>query len=119
MPRADYPKSARVRLRQDFRKLMSDARFHPGAECVVRVLLNDLGRPRLGIAAPRRYGRAIRRNRFKRLVREAFRALQGELGAVDLLVSPRKSLEEPTLAGLTADLRVAPRRARAGQRRPS
>jgi ribonuclease P protein component len=55
---------------------------------------------RLAIAAPRAYGNAVRRNRLRRLVREAFRRLRPSLGDVDLLVAPRKTLREPTLEGL-------------------
>ena len=40
------------------------------------------------------------RNRLKRLVREAFRSLQAELGAVDIFVAPRRGLEVPTLEGI-------------------
>ena len=59
-------------------------------------LLVEGGRPRLGVAAPRAYGGAVRRNRFKRLVREAFRSLRADLGAVDVFVAPRRgNLESP------------------------
>ncbi len=72
---------------------------------------NKAGRARLGMAAPRRYGNAVRRNRFKRLVREAFRRAGGALGRFDYMVTPRKTLREPTLAGITRDLRAAHARA--------
>jgi ribonuclease P protein component len=119
MARAGYPKEARLRLRRDFHRLVGNARIYPGRECLVRVMDNDCGQARVGMAAPRRYGNAVRRNRFRRLVREAFRDLRGELGAVDLLVSPRKQLEEPTLAGIRADLAAAPQRARTQRPRRS
>ena len=67
-------------------------------------------RARLGIAAPRAYGKAVRRNRFKRLVRTAFRRVHASLRPVDLLVEPRRGprdADRPTLAGLEADLLAA------------
>ena len=102
-----YPPSARLRRRGDFRRVLRRGRIVAGAQCVVRVASGATDRARLGLAAPRRYGRAVRRNRFRRLVREAFRSVSAELGAVDLLVAPRKGLAEPTLEGLVADLRSA------------
>ncbi len=118
MTRADYPRSARLRLRAEFGRVMREGRVYPGAQCVVRIRPNEDGCARLGIAAPRKYGNAIRRNRFKRLVREAFRAIQKDLGAVDVFVSPRRGLVEPDLDLLRQDLRAAPERAHAPSRRP-
>ncbi len=71
---------------------------------------SEAGAPRLGIATPRRYGGAVRRNRFRRLVREAFRELAAQLGSFDYMVSPKRSLREPTLDGLRGDLLRASRR---------
>ena len=112
MGSSSYPPHLRLRHKPDFQRVLHGGLIYPGAQCLVRVLENGQDHPRLGIAAPRRYGKAIRRNRFRRLVREAFRALQQDLGSLDVMVSPRKGLETPTLAGLLSDLRAAPRAAR-------
>ncbi len=99
-----YPKSARLRQRAQFRRMLSEGEVFPGQEVLVRRRPNEAGRPRLGISTPRRYGSAVHRNRLRRLVREAFRALGEDLGAYDYLVSPRKGLAVPTLAGVRRDL---------------
>jgi ribonuclease P protein component len=117
MAASTYPHPLRLRHKPDFQRVLRDGLVYPGRECLVRILETDLGHPRLGIATPRRFGKAVRRNRFRRLVREAFRRLQQELGSRDVMVSPRKSLEEPTLAGLLADLRRAPAAARPQKQR--
>jgi ribonuclease P protein component len=55
---------------------------------------NDCGYPRLGISIGKTYGKAVVRNRFKRLMREAFRRNQGQIPSnLDylLMVSPRCS----------------------------
>lgn len=57
---------------------------------------NALGHHRLGLTVPRRVGTAVRRNRIKRLLREAFRLQQHELpGAYDLVVVVRPHEPEP------------------------
>lgn len=51
---------------------------------------NSAGTVRLGIAAGRRLGNAVVRNRIKRLVREVFRCLRAELPTgSDWIVVPR------------------------------
>ena len=61
------------------------------------------GRPtRLGIAATRKLGMAVQRNRAKRLVRELFRRHPAPSG-FDLVVIPRRSLLDAPFSSLEAD----------------
>lgn len=103
-PSFTLPKRARLLRRAAFQRILREGEVYPGREVLVRRLANDRGHPRLGISTPRRYGGAVRRNRLRRLVREAFRTLQHELGSHDYLVSPRKHLENPTIEGIRRDL---------------
>lgn len=55
---------------------------------------NDLPVSRLGISVPNKVGGAIERNRWKRLIREAFR-LHPEIGpGMDILVVPLRPPEK-------------------------
>lgn len=62
---------------------------------------NDLGYARLGIVVGRKaVGRAVDRNRCKRWVREQFRATQGELAGLDVILRFRPCRESrPRLKG--------------------
>ncbi len=118
-----YPKSARLRRKAEFTRVFSQGDVFPGRQALVRRAPNCLGHARLGLSVPRRYGKAVRRNTFRRLAREAFRAVKNRLGAHEYVLSPRRHLETPTLAGLTEDLlrtlvaAPAPRRDRGGRPR--
>jgi ribonuclease P protein component len=67
---------------------------------------NGLPFCRLGLSVSRKVGSAVRRNRLRRLYREAFRLARAELPVgLDLVLIPRGS-EEPRLEDLLRSLPV-------------
>lgn len=77
---------------------------------------NGEGHARVGVGVGTRHGSAVRRNRVKRLCREAFRLTRDELpGGYDYMMVPRPG-RQPTLDGLRESLRsLAPRVAKEGR----
>jgi ribonuclease P protein component len=73
------------------------------------VLANNLAVMRLGVAATRKLGDAVERNRAKRLVREVFRRNK-TLPGFDVVVVPRRELLDAEFSSLEADYRSALRR---------
>ena len=65
---------------------------------------NGLPHPRLGTSVPRRVAAGVVRNRWKRLLREAFRLSRQQLPTgIDLVVIPRQGAQ-PELARLLNSL---------------
>jgi ribonuclease P protein component len=71
-----------------------------------------LGVARLGIAATRKIGGAVQRNRAKRLIREVFRRNKIAKG-LDIVIIPKREFLDASLSTLEADYRnVVERRLR-------
>ena len=67
-------------------------------------LRNSLSVGRLGIAATRKLGGAVQRNRAKRLIREVFR--QNKLApGFDVVVIPKRELLDASLSALETEFR--------------
>ncbi len=61
---------------------------------------------RLGVAATRKLGSAVERNRAKRLARELFRARKLTV-ALDVVIVPRRDMLDAPFASLESDYRAA------------
>lgn len=66
---------------------------------------NNLQHTRLGITVTRRYGKAHDRNRFKRIVREAYRLSQSQLQpGLDINVKPRTAAKCASMQDIQNDI---------------
>jgi ribonuclease P protein component len=90
-PSERFPKSKRVVRQRDFDRCFKTGRVIADSVLVIHTAANSLSRPRLGISMSRKVGNAVVRNRWKRLIREAYRRLEHTLpGSIDYVVRPRK-----------------------------
>ena len=104
------PKDARLRKSAEFRLVYGEGKRFEGRLVTVFLLPTGLPQHRLGITASRKMSRlAVKRNRAKRLLREAFRLTGGELDALknryDWVFNARRSLLEVKADAVVADLR--------------
>jgi ribonuclease P protein component len=109
----------RVRKQADFDRVYQARVFAADAVLIVNAAANGLTHSRLGLSIGRSVGNAVVRNRWKRLIREAFRLSRSELPTeLDLVVRPQKGAAAEleavrrSLAALAA--RVAKRAHRVG-----
>jgi ribonuclease P protein component len=101
-----YSKDLRVRRPKDFEQIHADGRVAIDQCLVVKGIRRACpsGPCRLGLSVGRLVGNAPVRNRWKRLIREAFRSLQHRLpNSLDIVVRPRKDAK-PDLKSIMRSL---------------
>ena len=95
----------RIRRRVEYQQVYARGVRTSSRYSTVFVVPNELGVGRLGIAATRKFGGAVDRNRAKRLIREVFRRNKVAFG-FDVVVIPKRDLLDASLTVLEADYRI-------------
>ena len=101
------PKAARLRRRREFLQIQQRGRRLYAGEVLVLALAASGSGPRIGITVSSKIANAVGRNRVKRWVREAFRAVRSDLPSVDLVVIARRGAPEMGLEGARRALAAA------------
>jgi ribonuclease P protein component len=90
VPNQRFPKSSRLQRTAEFRRVFDRRRSVANGRMTVCACENELGFTRLGLSVSRKVGGAVVRNRWKRLLREAFRLSRERLPlGIDLVVVPK------------------------------
>ncbi len=97
-----------VRKAWEFRRAYRQGGRAGGRWLSVVVVKNRLPHARLGLSVSKKVGGAVRRNKIKRMIREAFRLTRWEIearaGGVDVVVIPNLLDERYPLEDLLAEL---------------
>jgi ribonuclease P protein component len=115
MKRFSFPKKKRLVSNSQFKAVMARSRRLSNGGLTLYMARNGCEYSRLGVSVGKSSGNAVVRNRFKRLIREAFRQNQHQIPAgfdYVLMISPRwpkksnveKSPKLPTFEQVEASL---------------
>jgi ribonuclease P protein component len=94
----------RIRRRVEFQQVYDRGARVQGRFATLFLLPNQLTVGRLGIAATKRLGGAVQRNRAKRLIREMFRRHKVAPG-FDVVIIPKRELLDASLTVLESEYR--------------
>jgi ribonuclease P protein component len=85
-----FPKRLHLRKSLEFERVYQRRQSAADDVLIVYACESEFDYPRLGLTVSRKHGNAVRRNRWKRVIREAFRRTCAQLPpGIDLVVSPK------------------------------
>jgi ribonuclease P protein component len=102
VPGQGLPAGERIRRRPEFERVYNEGARISGRFMTVFLLATERPGPRFGVAATRKMGNAVERNRAKRLAREMFRRHKLTVG-YDIVIVPRREMLDAPFASLEAD----------------
>ena len=115
--RLRLPATARLRSGRDFQRVYRRGQRAAGALLTVVALRSRSPRgARVGVSVSKDHGAAVRRNKIKRLLREAFRLERAAFpGDLDIVLIPRPRAGKLSLHELRAELTLLLQRLSAGK----
>lgn len=105
--RGRFTRRERIRYTREFERVRSEGVKEVSKTVVATCAANpDGSSTRIGVISSRKVGSAVKRNRARRLMREAFRSCRGEISRpVDLVLIARKGIHRRKSYEVAGDLR--------------
>lgn len=102
----------RIRKSSEFKTI-----YQQGKKIITPVIIFFLCRrepkeARLGLTVSKKFGKAVRRNRIKRYIREAFREVHSDLEHIDIVANPRRGASDQPFEAYLKSFRILARQLR-------
>jgi len=103
--RATFPKQDRLKNNAEFRNVFDNGIRLRSKRVTIYALENGLPHTRVGMAVGKKTGNSPRRNRIRRVLREAFRLNRGLLStSFDLVILPGRAWQEISLSEVEPEI---------------
>mgnify|MGYP000129656742 FL=1 len=102
-----FSKKERLRKRKEFQHVFETGKRYGNDQLKIYAVSNADSVSRLGLVVGKKFGNSPKRNRFKRILREAYRLNKRLLGnGADIVVIPRPGLTELTLKAIEEKFKI-------------
>lgn len=100
-----FQKCERLTKKGEYKNVFENGHSHRNMDINFYILSTNLQSSRIGIIARKSIGNSVKRNRTKRLIREAFRKNKNILTrSFDIIVIPKSNQKEFTLKSIESSL---------------
>ena len=99
-------KTITIKKNSEFIRAYKKGKFCAGRFIVLYILKNSLSINRLGITVGKKFGKSVRRNRIKRLIRESYRVWEEYIkGGYDLIFVARNNDDMPAFTEIKKEMK--------------